>query len=174
MLFVVPQGSDDDWYWIYSTILPHNNSTTKVVTNDHMRDHVVDAFLSSSLNKTLLDEQQSATVRNLRHQYKPSLTTARAYLRWRASTVVYYEFQSQLGNYSTVNVSLDSSLLSPKESDSVARLSLSDNATTSEIFAFLAQNNLLERTVELFGPGMVAYLFALDYLYISFNLSHCE
>ena len=39
MLYVVPSGGNDDWYWMYSSILENQGHGAFVVTNDLMRDH---------------------------------------------------------------------------------------------------------------------------------------
>jgi hypothetical protein len=44
MLYLVPPGADDDWYWIYATVARDRQSMAYVVTNDLMRDHRL-AFL---------------------------------------------------------------------------------------------------------------------------------
>jgi pentatricopeptide repeat protein len=44
MLYLVPPGADDDWYWIYATVAKDRQSMAYVVTNDLMRDHRL-AFL---------------------------------------------------------------------------------------------------------------------------------
>lgn len=44
MLYLVPLGADDDWYWIYATVTEGRKSPAFVVTNDLMRDHRL-AFL---------------------------------------------------------------------------------------------------------------------------------
>ena len=46
-LYRVPQGGNDDWYWLYSTVCEGRTSDSPafVVTNDLMRDHRLAAFL---------------------------------------------------------------------------------------------------------------------------------
>jgi proteinaceous RNase P len=39
MLYVVPSGADDDWYWMYATVFEGRSKPAFVVTNDLMRDH---------------------------------------------------------------------------------------------------------------------------------------
>ena len=34
MLYIVPQGADDDWYWIYATVTEDRYSTAFVVSQD--------------------------------------------------------------------------------------------------------------------------------------------
>ena len=40
MLYLVPQGADDDWYWIYSTVAENRKSVAYVVRT-HARPHVL-------------------------------------------------------------------------------------------------------------------------------------
>lgn len=46
-LWTVPDGADDDWYWMLATLVCNGGaeSTTLVVTNDGMRDHASAAVL---------------------------------------------------------------------------------------------------------------------------------
>ena len=44
MMYVVPPGADDDWYWIMPTVTEGRTTEAYVVTNDLMRDHRL-AFL---------------------------------------------------------------------------------------------------------------------------------
>lgn len=44
MLYIVPLGADDDWYWMYATVAEGKKKHSYVVTNDMMRDHKV-AFM---------------------------------------------------------------------------------------------------------------------------------
>lgn len=44
MLYEVPRGSNDDWYWIFATLYEGRKRHANVVTNDLMRDHKL-AFL---------------------------------------------------------------------------------------------------------------------------------
>lgn len=60
MLYAVPRGANDDWYWMYSTLYPGRKTQAFVVTNDLMRDHKV-SFLAPS-----------------------------SFIRWRTSQIVYY------------------------------------------------------------------------------------
>ncbi len=60
MLYAVPRGANDDWYWMYSTLYPGRKSQAFVVSNDLMRDHKV-SFLAPS-----------------------------SFIRWRSSQIVYY------------------------------------------------------------------------------------
>lgn len=39
MLYTVPQGADDDWYWLYATVTEGRKEPAYVVTNDMIRDH---------------------------------------------------------------------------------------------------------------------------------------
>eukprot|EP00597_Dinobryon_sp_UTEXLB2267_P008096 CAMPEP_0170085454 /NCGR_PEP_ID=MMETSP0019_2-20121128/20323_1 /TAXON_ID=98059 /ORGANISM="Dinobryon sp., Strain UTEXLB2267" /LENGTH=619 /DNA_ID=CAMNT_0010301903 /DNA_START=397 /DNA_END=2256 /DNA_ORIENTATION=- len=64
MLYVVPAGANDDWYWMYSTIYEGRQTPAFVVTNDLMRDHKL-AFLEP-----------------------------RPFIRWRTSHIVYFGFSS--------------------------------------------------------------------------------
>ena len=36
---MVPYGGNDDWYWMYSTIIEGRSNLSYVITNDMMRDH---------------------------------------------------------------------------------------------------------------------------------------
>jgi len=60
MLYVVPRGANDDWYWVYATIYEGRKKPAYVVTNDLMRDHKI-AFIEP----------------------KP-------FLRWRSSQIIYF------------------------------------------------------------------------------------
>jgi len=60
MLYVVPRGSNDDWYWVYATIYEGRKKPAYVISNDLMRDHKI-AFIEP----------------------KP-------FLRWRSSQIVYF------------------------------------------------------------------------------------
>ncbi|KAI7738696.1 hypothetical protein M8C21_030798 [Ambrosia artemisiifolia] len=42
-LYVTPQGSNDDWYWLYAAI----SSKCLLVTNDEMRDHLFELLGTS-------------------------------------------------------------------------------------------------------------------------------
>ena len=46
MLYVVPSGANDDWYWLYATVAA--NRTSFAITNDLTRDHRL-AFLESRM-----------------------------------------------------------------------------------------------------------------------------
>jgi hypothetical protein len=37
-LFVVPKGSNDDWYWLYGTVAAGRKGV--LISNDEMRDHI--------------------------------------------------------------------------------------------------------------------------------------
>jgi hypothetical protein len=39
MLYEVPKGANDDWYWIFATLHEGRTRHANVVTNDLMRDH---------------------------------------------------------------------------------------------------------------------------------------
>ena len=39
MLYEVPKGADDDWYWIFATVNEGRSRHANVITNDLMRDH---------------------------------------------------------------------------------------------------------------------------------------
>lgn len=60
MLYVVPRGANDDWYWVYATIYEGRKKPAYVISNDLMRDHKI-AFIEP----------------------KP-------FLRWRSSQIVYF------------------------------------------------------------------------------------
>ena len=61
MLYIVPQGADDDWYWLYATIADNHKDIAYVVTNDLIRDHRL-AFQND-----------------------------RTYLRWKTSNVIHFD-----------------------------------------------------------------------------------
>ena len=45
MLYVAPRGANDDWFWMYVSVVDaHRNSPVFVVTNDLMRDHNSELF----------------------------------------------------------------------------------------------------------------------------------
>ena len=64
MLYVVPQGGNDDWFWVYATIHKLRRRHAFCVTNDLMRDH-----------KTAFSKE-----------------TPRAFERWRANTIIHFDF----------------------------------------------------------------------------------
>jgi pentatricopeptide repeat protein len=64
MLYVVPQGGNDDWFWMYATVHKLRTSRAYCITNDLMRDHR-QAFAGES---------------------------ARIFERWRASTIIHFDF----------------------------------------------------------------------------------
>jgi hypothetical protein len=83
MLYVAPKGSNDDWYWLYSTVYEGRKTPAYVVSNDYMRDH------------------------------RATFAESRAFLRWRSSQIVYFSFSKavepgQLANaaYTLPTVSL--------------------------------------------------------------------
>ena len=39
MLYEVPRGANDDWYWIFATLYEGRSRHANVLTNDLMRDH---------------------------------------------------------------------------------------------------------------------------------------
>ena len=49
ILYVVPSGGDDDWYWLYATIAANRSRPAYVITNDLIRDHAI-AFSSPRCN----------------------------------------------------------------------------------------------------------------------------
>lgn len=71
MLYVVPPGGNDDWYWIYATVSATNPLPSYAITNDLMRDHRL-AFLEPRL-----------------------------FLRWRTSMVMPFDFSSAIDNNHT-------------------------------------------------------------------------
>ena len=62
MIYITPQGSDDDWYWMFCTVNEGRKRPSYVVTNDLMRDHKL-AFLEP-----------------------------RPFFRWRSNQVLHFEF----------------------------------------------------------------------------------
>jgi hypothetical protein len=68
MLYVVPNGSNDDWFWLYATLYRGRCSPALVVTNDLMRDH------------------------------KVAFPEARTFMRWRTSHVMYFGLSRALSN----------------------------------------------------------------------------
>lgn len=46
MLYVVPSGANDDWYWLYATVAAGRDSFA--ISNDLTRDHRL-AFLESRM-----------------------------------------------------------------------------------------------------------------------------
>ena len=64
MLYVVPQGGNDDWFWVYATLHKLRRRHAYCVTNDLMRDH-----------KTAFSKE-----------------TPRAFVRWRANTIIHFDF----------------------------------------------------------------------------------
>ncbi len=71
MLYLVPPGGNDDWYWIYATVSATNPLPSYAITNDLMRDHRL-AFLEPRL-----------------------------FLRWRTSMVMPFDFSSAIDNNHT-------------------------------------------------------------------------
>lgn len=39
MIYEVPKGANDDWYWIFATLYEGRRKHARVLTNDRMRDH---------------------------------------------------------------------------------------------------------------------------------------
>lgn len=75
MLYLVPPGGNDDWYWIYATVSATNPLPSYAITNDLMRDHRL-AFLEPRL-----------------------------FLRWRTSMVMPFDFSSAIDyNHTNPNV----------------------------------------------------------------------
>ncbi len=69
MLYLVPQGANDDWYWIMATLLERqSNKQTYVVTNDLMRDH-----------RVLFDDPLT-------------------FLRWRTSQIMHFHLSRGIDN----------------------------------------------------------------------------
>jgi pentatricopeptide repeat protein len=62
MLYVVPPGANDDWYWIFATVCENRKKIAYVVTNDLMRDHRL-AFLEPL-----------------------------PFLRWRSTQIIHFDF----------------------------------------------------------------------------------
>lgn len=71
-MWVCPEGSYDDWYWMLATIIL--GAEVRVVTNDEMRDH---AYL-------LLEGAGGGGVRQQRR---------RDFLRWKARHVIHFAFE---------------------------------------------------------------------------------
>ena len=67
MLYVVPSGCNDDWYWMYATVSNERDSRAYVVTNDLMRDHKV-AFSPSKKHSDA------------------------CFKRWRENTIIHFDF----------------------------------------------------------------------------------
>eukprot|EP00606_Chrysophyceae_sp_TOSAG23-5_P001513 GSChrysophyteH2.ASY1.ANO1.760.1 assembled CDS len=67
MLYVVPSGCNDDWYWMYATVSNERDSRAYVVTNDLMRDHKV-AFSPSQKHSDA------------------------CFKRWRENTIIHFDF----------------------------------------------------------------------------------
>jgi hypothetical protein len=66
LLYVVPQGGNDDWYWMYATVNEGRTNQAYVITNDLMRDHKL-AFRNTS-NSNI------------------------CFSRWRESTIMHFDF----------------------------------------------------------------------------------
>jgi hypothetical protein len=74
IVYSVPTGANDDWYWIYATLYEQKSEKkTYVVTNDLMRDH------------------------------KLSILTPIPFIRWRTSFVVYYQINRPMILFSENN-----------------------------------------------------------------------
>jgi hypothetical protein len=61
-MFVVPNGSNDDWYWLYATVYEGRSRPAFVVSNDFMRDH------------------------------RDIFPDMKAFMRWRSQQIVYFHF----------------------------------------------------------------------------------
>lgn len=70
-MYTVPNGANDDWYWMYSTIYPGRQNPAFVVTNDLMRDH------------------------------KVSFLAPLPFVRWRTTQIVYYSIFRHLNYNAT-------------------------------------------------------------------------
>jgi len=67
MLYVVPPGCNDDWYWMFATVSDGGDTRAHVVTNDLMRDHKV-AFSPSQKHSDA------------------------CFKRWRESNIIHFDF----------------------------------------------------------------------------------
>ncbi|KNB42698.1 hypothetical protein JH06_4734 [Blastocystis sp. subtype 4] len=54
-LYLVREGSNDDWYWLYAALM---SPTRMFVTNDQMRDHLFNAEEDENLFRIFRDERQ--------------------------------------------------------------------------------------------------------------------
>eukprot|EP01041_Mallomonas_annulata_P002215 gene2215-4303_t len=68
LLYVVPQGADDDWYWMFATMTANRTKPAYVITNDQIRDH-----------RVVFQEN-------------------RTYIRWKSSHVIHFDAQRILGD----------------------------------------------------------------------------
>lgn len=61
MLYTVPQGADDDWYWLFATVTEGRKESAYVVTNDMIRDH------------------------------RLAFSDAKSYMRWKAAHMLHFD-----------------------------------------------------------------------------------
>ena len=48
LFFFSPSGNDDDMYWLYSSII---NPKAQIITNDEMRNHIVNISIGNIFNE---------------------------------------------------------------------------------------------------------------------------
>lgn len=70
MLYVVPQGGNDDWFWMYATLHTNRTAPAYVITNDLMRDHRIIFAKESKLT----------------------------FSRWRANRIIHFDFSRAVTN----------------------------------------------------------------------------
>lgn len=70
LLYAVPQGCYDDWYWVYATLYEGRRRPARVVSNDFMRDH------------------------------RAAFPDIKTFLRWRSQHIVYYQLSRSVVGYS--------------------------------------------------------------------------
>jgi hypothetical protein len=79
ILYSVPYGAEDDWYWMYATVYEGRSKPALVVTNDLMRDH------------------------------KLAFTDPKMFMRWRTSQIMYFGFSNAVVETSDTSSSSSSS-----------------------------------------------------------------
>jgi len=72
-LFATPQGSNDDWYWIYAAVLSGRKGM--LVTNDEMRDHIFQTLESKNFNRWKLCHQMRFQIYDTVTLHPPGLYT---------------------------------------------------------------------------------------------------
>jgi hypothetical protein len=86
ILYSVPYGAEDDWYWMYATVYEGRSKPALVVSNDLMRDH------------------------------KLAFTDPKMFMRWRTSQIMYFGFSNAVVETSdTSSSSSEASMQSESE-----------------------------------------------------------
>jgi hypothetical protein len=137
MLYAVPRGANDDWYWMYSTLYPGRKTQALVITNDLMRDHKV-SFLAPS-----------------------------SFIRWRTSQIVFYSIsrnynQSIWTNPPLLSVNGKSDAMTgivDVDNDLFIHHSLPGDPNNPSGSLPTLNDMIIDGEVEFFGPGKLSAFF---------------